>query len=174
MAFIRGHLSWEDLKIPISKTRLKITLLESHSDHPGANELMSVFRLLHLLVWYVFSRGGVVHGSIKTSHYWPIVREIDGVTGGFPAHRVSIVESIWLCHYPAVPEGIRISVANIRHVQRWLRPVFYLRSARDRKWTKKRPCCFNIKVIFPGMGIDKAKKVMRPSYLYHGDPYINQ
>ena len=32
-------LSWEDLKIPMSKTRLKITFLGSHSDLPGANEL---------------------------------------------------------------------------------------------------------------------------------------
>ena len=32
-------LSWEDLKILISKTRLKIPFLESHSDLPGANEL---------------------------------------------------------------------------------------------------------------------------------------
>ena len=62
MSFIRGHyhekiwryqsvkpvrsyvihqraLSWEDLKKPVSKTRLKITFLESHSDLPGANEL---------------------------------------------------------------------------------------------------------------------------------------
>ena len=34
-------LSWEDLKIPISKTRLKITFLESHSDLTGANEFMA-------------------------------------------------------------------------------------------------------------------------------------
>ena len=32
-------LSWEDLNISISKTRLKIKFLESHSDLPGANEL---------------------------------------------------------------------------------------------------------------------------------------
>ena len=35
----RRALSWKDLKIPISKTRLKMTFLESHSDLPGANEL---------------------------------------------------------------------------------------------------------------------------------------
>ena len=35
----RRTLPWENLKIPISKTRLKITFLESHSDFPGANEL---------------------------------------------------------------------------------------------------------------------------------------
>ena len=33
-------LSWEDLKIPISKARLKIPCLESHPDLPGANELI--------------------------------------------------------------------------------------------------------------------------------------
>ena len=32
-------LSWDDLKIPISKTRLEITFSESHSDLLGANEL---------------------------------------------------------------------------------------------------------------------------------------
>ena len=32
-------LSWEDLKMAISKTRLKIIFLEPHSDLPGANEL---------------------------------------------------------------------------------------------------------------------------------------
>ena len=31
-------LAWDDLKMPISKTRLKIIFLESHSDFPGANE----------------------------------------------------------------------------------------------------------------------------------------
>ena len=36
----RRALSWEDLTIPISKTRLKITFLESHSDLSGANELI--------------------------------------------------------------------------------------------------------------------------------------
>ena len=41
LAFIRGRaLSWEDLKIPNSKTRLKIPFLESHSDFPGANGLI--------------------------------------------------------------------------------------------------------------------------------------
>ena len=35
----RKALSWEDLKIAINKTRLKITFLESYSDLPGANEL---------------------------------------------------------------------------------------------------------------------------------------
>ena len=35
----QSALSWEDLNIPISKTRLKSTFLESHSDLPGANEL---------------------------------------------------------------------------------------------------------------------------------------
>ena len=34
-------LSLEDLKIPISKTRVKITLLKLHPDLPGANELRS-------------------------------------------------------------------------------------------------------------------------------------
>ena len=29
------------MKIPISKTRLKITFLELHSDLPGANELIN-------------------------------------------------------------------------------------------------------------------------------------
>ena len=43
----RRALSCEDLKIPISKTRLKITLLESHSDIPGANEL--IVYLTHIL-----------------------------------------------------------------------------------------------------------------------------
>ena len=33
-------LSWEDLKIPISQARLKITFLESNSDLPEANELI--------------------------------------------------------------------------------------------------------------------------------------
>ena len=32
-------LSLDDVKIPINKTRLKITFLKSHSDLPGANEL---------------------------------------------------------------------------------------------------------------------------------------
>ena len=39
----RRALSWEDLKIPISKTRLKITFLGSHSDLPGANKLNKTF-----------------------------------------------------------------------------------------------------------------------------------
>ena len=36
-------VSWEDLKIPISKTRLKILFLESHSDLRGDNELNALF-----------------------------------------------------------------------------------------------------------------------------------
>ena len=35
-------LSWEDLKIPLSKTRLKILFSESHLDLPGANELSQI------------------------------------------------------------------------------------------------------------------------------------
>ena len=38
----RRALSWEDLKIPSSKTRIKIPFLESHSDRPGVNELMTL------------------------------------------------------------------------------------------------------------------------------------
>ena len=45
-------LSREDLKIPISKTRLKITFLESHLDLPGANELNLGIRW----IWYSIRR----------------------------------------------------------------------------------------------------------------------
>ena len=38
-------LSWVDLKTPLSKTKLKITFLESHSDLPGANELRCTCRV---------------------------------------------------------------------------------------------------------------------------------
>ena len=38
----RRELLWEDLQIPISKTRLKIPFLELHSDLPGTIELMSI------------------------------------------------------------------------------------------------------------------------------------
>ena len=48
----RRALSWEDLKIPVSKTRVKITFLESHSDLPGANELSTVS---YLSIWVLIS-----------------------------------------------------------------------------------------------------------------------
>ena len=41
----QSALSWEDLKIPINKTRLKIKFLELHSDLPGANELKYHFQI---------------------------------------------------------------------------------------------------------------------------------
>ena len=47
----RRALSWEDLMIPISKTRLKITFLESHSDLPGANELTHWGLVMHNCYW---------------------------------------------------------------------------------------------------------------------------
>ena len=46
----RRALSWEDLYIPISKTRLKVTFLESHSDLPGASELNYQVYILTLAV----------------------------------------------------------------------------------------------------------------------------
>ena len=49
-------LSWEDLKIPISKTRLKIPFLELHLDLPGANELKSlcmIFQVGTTIHWWV-------------------------------------------------------------------------------------------------------------------------
>ena len=39
----RRASSWEDLKIPINKTRLRITFFESRSDLPGANELILLY-----------------------------------------------------------------------------------------------------------------------------------
>ena len=47
-------LSWEDLKITISKTRLEITFLESHSDHPGANELKKLGHFFFLKMCFYF------------------------------------------------------------------------------------------------------------------------
>ena len=49
----RRALSWEDLKIPISKNWWKITFLKSHSDLPGANE--SIPDISWCLICGVFS-----------------------------------------------------------------------------------------------------------------------
>ena len=49
-------LSCEDLKIPISKTRLKITFLELHSDLPGANEFKHAK--------YIFEPGRMINLSM--------------------------------------------------------------------------------------------------------------
>ena len=43
-------LSWEDLKISISKIRWKITSLESNSDLPGANELSYQGPVTHIYI----------------------------------------------------------------------------------------------------------------------------
>ena len=48
-------LSWGDLEIPISKSRLKIPLFESHSDLPGANELTVTLLHPNILPFSVFS-----------------------------------------------------------------------------------------------------------------------
>ena len=56
---LRRSLSWEDVKIPISKIRFKITFLESHSDLPRTNELSAIFRL-HVWHWLQYHRGSMV------------------------------------------------------------------------------------------------------------------
>ena len=67
-------LSWEDLKIPISKTRFKITFLESHSDLPGAIELMSL--LMIQIQW-------VMHDMTKLSCHIVHLAQIKLVTRKF-------------------------------------------------------------------------------------------
>ena len=54
-------ISWEDPKIPTSKTRLKITFLESHSDLSRANELKQQFLFLRSYwgKYLTFSRFGL-------------------------------------------------------------------------------------------------------------------
>ena len=56
----RRALSWEDLKIPISKTRLKIPFLESQLDVPEANDL-KIIKDIHvftfcIIFWILFNR----------------------------------------------------------------------------------------------------------------------
>ena len=50
----RRALSWEELKISVSKTRSKISFLESHTHLPGANELIGqCYYLVPLFIyWY--------------------------------------------------------------------------------------------------------------------------
>ena len=62
-------LSWEDLKIPISKTRLKITVLESHSDLPVANELTRL-PCMTWLRWVDSSSKLHAHNFKVTSLVW--------------------------------------------------------------------------------------------------------
>ena len=85
----RRALWWEDLKIPISKTRLKITFLEPHSDLPGANDNASCYdndtlsKRLHasILDRYVF----ILSYSIVSKHAFDM--------------KTNLIPDLILCHW---------------------------------------------------------------------------
>ena len=69
-------LPWVDLKIPISKTRLKITFWESHPDLPSHNELRIDSITVQWKGWHVLIGPWWCHQMDIFSNYWPFVRGI--------------------------------------------------------------------------------------------------
>ena len=71
-------LSWENLNIPISKTRLKIAFSKLHQDLPGANELSvwSVVNLWKSLLGQVEMRSYLSQHTDNTASHTPTIHTV--------------------------------------------------------------------------------------------------
>ena len=85
----RRALLWEDLQIPISKTRLKIPFLESYSDLPGTNEYENCCWYFKLIA--TSPRGQRVSSAcvIKAGTLGSVFIDIETHSSG--------VDSLWPC-----------------------------------------------------------------------------
>ena len=153
MAFIRRGLSWEDLKIPISKTRLKIPFLESHPDLPGANELIGVLLALDKVDATQWS---------DPEEYWESIKWI---------HKE------YLHNHSKMIYTVVYIVRDVRYMHHWVRKWQHgnkrtsMRNWRHLAGWRPSGSCFNIRVIFWVIEIliIKVRPFLKSVYLYNGN-----